>query len=384
MIFSRRIFGGRGGAVLVSAAVALLLAAGAVWVSQAIGSSNASKAASGGSGELAAANASALAVTARAHPSYWGASIQYSSGQAPWQMGTASQFAGIAGKRVSLISWGSQFDSAAFCGGYCPFQTSNFDKIRSYGAIPIFSWSPSPAVRGMDRKIANGSQDAYIRQWAQAAKAWGHPFFLRFAWEMNGRWFPWGVGGRGVTKNGYDNKPSDWVAMWRHVHNIFTSVGARNVSWVWCPNWTSVPYTYTPVSRFYPGDRYVDWTCLDGYNADDPWLSFSQVYGRSYQTIVKHIAPTKPIMLGEVSSTEAGGSKATWIRNMFAALGRSFPKVRALIWFEGQNLGPGNRHDWVVESSRSSELAFRRGIGQRAYRRNVFGHISQSPIRPPR
>ena len=137
---------------------------------------------------------------------------------------------------------------------------------------------------------------------------------------------PLGVGGRGVTKNGYDNTPSDWVAMWRHVHNIFTSVGARNVSWVWCPNWTSAPFTYTPVSRFYPGDRYVDWTCLDGYNADDPWLSFSQVYGRSYQTIVKHIAPTKPMMLGEVSSTEAGGSKATWIRNMFAALGRSFPE----------------------------------------------------------
>ena len=33
-----------------------------------------------------------------------------------------------------------------------------------------------------DADIANGSQDAYITQWAEAAKAWGHPFFLRFDW----------------------------------------------------------------------------------------------------------------------------------------------------------------------------------------------------------
>ena len=52
----------------------------------------------------------------------------------------------------------------------------------------------------------------------------------------------------------------------------------------------------------------------------------------------------------DVWSTEAGGSKATWIKNMFRELPGFFPKVRALIWFEGPNLGPGGHHDWMVES----------------------------------
>jgi hypothetical protein len=379
----RRITFGRVAAILATLAGALLLAGVVVWVVHVLSSSNDSDAAPRSTGQASAATAAPAAHAARLRPMYWGATIEYSGGQAPWQMGTVGTFSHVAGKQLSLISWGSQFYSPQFCGGYCPFQTANFNKVRSYGAVPIFSWSPDPAVRHMDRNIANGSQDRYITQWARAAKAWGHPFFLRFAWEMNGRWFPWGVGGRGVTNNGYYNRPSDWVAMYRHVHNIFGRVGARNVTWVWCPNWTAAPYTYTPVSRFYPGNRYVDWTCIDGYNAGNPWLSFTRIYQSSYRTIVRHIAPSKPMMLGEVSSTEAGGSKAAWIRKMFSALASDFPKVRAIVWFEGRNLGPGNRHDWVVESSRSSTRAFRRGIGQRAFRGNRFSHLRGDPIRPP-
>ena len=48
------------------------------------------------------------------------------------------------------------------------------------------------------------------------AQEWGHPFFLRFDWEMNGFWFPWSEGVNG-------NKPGEFVAAWRHVHDIFTA-----------------------------------------------------------------------------------------------------------------------------------------------------------------
>ena len=46
---------------------------------------------------------------------------------------------------------------------------------------------------------------------------------------MNGNWFAWMEGVNG-------NQPGEYVAAWRHVHDIFTAVGATNVSWVWCPN----------------------------------------------------------------------------------------------------------------------------------------------------
>ena len=92
------------------------------------------------------------------------------------------------------------------------------------------------------------------RQWATAAKAWGHPFFLRFDHEMNGNWqFPWAE-----LLNG--NKPGDYVKAWRHVHDMFTSLGATNVSWVWCPNVSGG--STRPMAQLYPGDAYVDLTQL--------------------------------------------------------------------------------------------------------------------------
>ena len=47
------------------------------------------------------------------------------------------------------------------------------------------------------------------------------------------------------------------------------------------------------MSTLYPGDEYVDWTCLDGYNwgptATPPrnWRSFSYLFGPSYKQITE-------------------------------------------------------------------------------------------------
>src|SRR5581483_1881515 len=84
-------------------------------------------------------------------------------------------------------------------GHYCPFQTSLFNDIRGRGFIPMLSWGSSDDgnyddANFKDKEVASGSQDAYIRQWAEDAKAWGHPFFLRFDWEMNGSWWNFGTG----------------------------------------------------------------------------------------------------------------------------------------------------------------------------------------------
>ena len=54
---------------------------------------------------------------------------------------------------------------------------------------------------------------------------------------------------------------------WKHIVDIFRSVGANNVSYVWCPNFIYPSTTTWPTyASLYPGDSYVDWTCLDGYN----------------------------------------------------------------------------------------------------------------------
>src|SRR4029079_13040147 len=126
---------------------------------------------------------------------------------------------------------------------------------RSRGAIPLIDWGSWDYTKGLTqpdfalRNIANGATysysgqtfDSYVTKWATDAKAWGHPFFLRFNWEMNGWWqFPWTTArdpATGRSANG--NTSADYVNAWRHVHDIFTRVGATNVSWVWCPNISS-------------------------------------------------------------------------------------------------------------------------------------------------
>jgi hypothetical protein len=315
---------------------------------------------------------------------YWGAQIgdQMTGEAAPWDMRPVHRFERIAGKGLSLIEFGSPF--AECSGGHCTmtkFPTTPLRNVRNYGAIPIFSWNSSggaavnqPAFQLSD--VIRGRYDDYIRGFARQAKQWGHPFFLRFDWEMNGFWFPWNEGVNG-------NRPGQFVAAWRHVHDIFKSVRANNVSWVWCPN-VEVNGNLRKLAPLYPGGRYVDWTCLDGFNwgrrAGSPgWLSFNQIYKSTYRRIAR-LAPSKPMILAEMASTDRGGSKANWIRNTYHEIRTRYSKIHGVVWYDVNDRGTG----WPIETSHSVSGAFRRAIGNPAYQPNVFKKLSANPIPPPR
>jgi Glycosyl hydrolase family 26 len=314
---------------------------------------------------------------------YWGAWIgpQLTGTAAPWDMGAVSKFEQLTGKALSMIEFSSPFAncSEAPC-SYYNFPSDSFDAIRAYGAIPFFSWSSQSTPTAGDQSdfqladIIAGAYDDYIHSWATSAAEWGHPFFLRFDWEMNGSWFPWGE-----ETNG--NQPGEFVAAWRHVHDIFTMAGASNATWVWCP-YVSRTDDFTTI---YPGDSYVDWTCLDGYNwgmnpaAPYGWHTFDSIYGPSYAAITGTLAPSKPMVIGEIAASEYGGSKAAWITEMFEALPTGYPQIRGLLWFE--NLGNGM--DWTLESSDSAADAFAAGISDSRYLGNAFGGIGADPIPAP-
>jgi hypothetical protein len=170
--------------------------------------------------------------------------------------------------------------------------------------------------------------------------------------------------------------------MWRHVHDLFARVGASNVSWVWCPNVDPLNQ-YASVASLYPGNSYVDWTCLDGYNGDDPYTSFTNLFGPTYDQITNSIAPSKPMIVGETGTTEAGGSKAAWISSMFSALPTRFPRIRGLLWFDKVDLGPGGYSDWPIESSSSAVAAFARGVSAPQFQANTFSTLAGTPIAPP-
>jgi beta-mannanase len=145
-----------------------------------------------------------------------------------------------------------------------------------------------------------------------------------------------------------------------------------------------VHHDMTSLSELYPGAGYVDGTCIDGYNfgtaRGNPhgWMTFDQIFSSTYSQIVNTIAPGKPMIIGEIASSEHGGSKATWIREMLAAIPRSFPMIRALVWFDVAEA----HNDWPLESSSPSRAAFAAGIANSVYTTNSFAHLAAATILP--
>jgi len=318
-------------------------------------------------------------------PLYWGAQIgsQYTGMQAPWDMSALDQFEAKAGKSLSLLAFYAPFaDCTVSPCEYIGFPAVPAQHVRERGAIPFLSWSSSSTDRELVRQpnfklsaIIEGRYDEYIENFAENAREWGHPFFLRFDWEMNGFWFPWNE-----TVNG--NKAGEYVAAWRHVHDIFTRVQANNATWVWCPNIALVK-RLKGLKRYYPGNGYVDWTCLDGFNWGNTqysagWMSFERVFRSTYKEVRK-IAPSKPMIIGETASEERGGSKAKWIENALHTIPKNFRKVRGLIWFNEQWQGM----HWPIESSKKSLHAFDKGISHKVYRPNIYGGLVNAKIQPP-
>jgi hypothetical protein len=323
-------------------------------------------------------------------PLYWGAWIgkQLTGEEPPWDMNAVASFEQIVGKGMSLVEFSSSFADCSRnpCRTY-DFPAAGMSDIRAHGSIPLFSWgsesSPRDSAEQPDFQLSDlisGRYDSYIAQFAAEARDWGHPFFLRFDWEMNGNWFPWYEGVNG-------NRPRQFVAAWRHVHEIFTAVGATNATWVWCPYAdTEKRLPKQHLNRLYPGNAYVDWTCLDGYNWGSnpvnprPWRSFAQIFAPAYELVTTKIAPRKPLMLGEFATSPYGGHKALWVRKMFELLPRKYPRVRALVYFDAIDRGI----DWPIETSPAVASAFARGVHRGIYVNNRFGELSNSPIRPPR
>jgi Glycosyl hydrolase family 26 len=233
------------------------------------------------------------------------------------------------------------------------------EAIWSRGAVPMVTWEPS-GNRGKVYKladIARGRYDNFVRASAQAAAAWGHPIFLRFAHEMNGAWYPWG---RGVH-DGTRNRPRDYKAAWRHLVGIFRAYGATNVKWVWAPNQNFSGRF--PFRQYYPGDRWVDWVGIDGFNwsTSPRWQTFSELFASSYNALVSFTE--RPVIIAETGTWEHGGSKAAWVSS---ALKRELPKfghVRALTFWSVKD----SRGDLRVDSSRPAIRALRSAVSLPKY-----------------
>jgi mannan endo-1,4-beta-mannosidase len=179
---------------------------------------------------------------------------------------------------------------------------------------------------------------------------------VRLGHEMNGNWYPWSAATGG-------NSPADYVAMWRRVVGIFDSqhLDANHLQWVWCVNADDVG-GFTAES-FYPGDDYVDWVAIDGYNwgasqAWSTWKTPPQTYDAMLGRI--RVIATKPVALTEFASTSAtvtGTSvpaKSAWISDLFAYAASN--QIKMLIWFNEDK-----ETDWAIFGGADGDGTFKFG-----------------------
>lgn len=293
--------------------------------------------------------------------------------QSPWDGGAdLDQYTGAAGRKPAIDMWYQNWTSTC-----CSLliDAYKFNVVTSRGMIPMISWSPCDAGLTVGNNVCDtdviagtnmggaGPADPYLRASAKDAAAYGKPFYLRMAWEMNGDWYDWSPGTHGthgLDNRTYTNTAAGYVRMWRHVHDIFAAAGATNVRWVWSPNTFSHINATASYAALYPGDAYVDWAALDGYNwgtsRGGQWESFTQEFAPSYDTLAALTA--KPIMIAETGSTELGGNKATWITSaMLTEIPQRMPRVGGVIWFN-----ENKDTDWRVESSAASLAAWRQVV----------------------
>jgi hypothetical protein len=215
--------------------------------------------------------------------------------------------------------------------------------------------------------LNNVRDDGYLRGFARAVRLSGIPIFIRFAGEMNGAWVP------------YHGNPALYVEKFRLVARVFHE-DAPNAAMVWCVN--DIPEH--EIARYYPGPDAVDWVGVNFYsvtfNDNDPrrpaeWRNPAD----SLQYVYRLYSARHPIMVGEYAATHL--SKVDMrlrpdfaiakIGQLYSALPRVYPRVKAIHWLSMNNLKyamPGRQlNDYSLLEDASIAEQYGRMVGSRYF-----------------
>ncbi len=236
--------------------------------------------------------------------------------------------------------------------------SSSFSSIQPYlqaldadNSEAMITWMPSQYTTP---QIASGAADSYIQSFAQGVRSYGKAIQIRPMHEMNGNWYSWGIGDSTVNTN------ASYIQAWQHIVTIFRQVGATNAKFIWSINSNNVG-AGASLTGAYPGDNYVDYVGIDGYNwgttqSWSTWQTFDQIYSSPYQALTQ--LTHKPVLITEWASAELGGSKAAWITDAFQQIASSkYSQIVGENWFN-----MNKETDWRVNSSSTALAAFQAAI----------------------
>ena len=234
----------------------------------------------------------------------------------------------------------------------------------SAGRIPMVTWD-MPGTAPLLNDIIAGKYDDGIRAHADVFKQSGKKIFLRWGAEMNGNWISTYDGD---SNGGGASGPANFVAAWRHIHDLFVNEGATNAIWVWTPNAGSVPAgAWNYWKNYYPGDEYVDWVGIDGFN--DNWGGNTwQTPYNIFKNVYNDYKDRKPILIAETGSVESPGDdgtrKAIWFTDSATSLEHSMPSIAAYVYF---NMDRRPHGDFLIGTTEKALEGFRMAFAQNRY-----------------
>lgn len=208
------------------------------------------------------------------------------------------------------------------------------DAVGAQGVIPFVTLDPKdwdePDIayqRTFIQLINEGRFDSSLRAQAEVLRDFGKPVLFRFGHEMNGNWYPYSgafIGGNAdANRNGKPDGPENYTRAWRRVHGLFTSAGAENLVWIYCPNWESFPgEDWNLPFEYFPGFDVVDLISADMYESPDKKLrNLSEVLDAFYNEMGLFLEAKgsdsgfalKPFGLSEFgTSRKEAGAKGDW------------------------------------------------------------------------
>jgi beta-mannanase len=236
-------------------------------------------------------------------------------------------------------------------------------------SIPFITFQPEQPTCGSTTPsefptlIAEGKYDDYLKQFLGNAKTFlsgpngiygdddDRRIYLRFAHEMNGNWYPW------------SGNTTAYKLMWIHFWTLAQQAGINNtrMQWVWNVNWQDIPSTL-PCEEYYPGNDYVDWVTIDGYNnakffSWSSWMEPDQIFTPMVKRLVA-MAPGKPLGIPEVGSSTSGytpADKSAWITSLYQFVLAN--DIRLVMWFNDETLAYGYT-DYGVFGSRNGTSTY--------------------------
>jgi mannan endo-1,4-beta-mannosidase len=249
---------------------------------------------------------------------------------APGSWSQITEFTNATGVKPRIVVYYSAWND--------PFSTSFAQAAWEHDAYVLAQLQPNGVSLA---SIAAGGSDAYLRSYAGAVVAFGHPVILCFGHEMNGTWYSWGDG---------HTPPAVFVAAWRHVVRVFRAAGAANVTWLWAVN--SIKGAARSLSRWWPGGAWVDWTGIDGY-----YFRAANTFGSVFGSTIADIRTfsSAPLLIAE-TAVGATPNRESQIGALFA--GVRAERLAGVVWFDEAQQAGLYHQDWRLEEDPSALAAF--------------------------